>query len=527
MCDFGTRGVLVLVGLQFAVLTGIAALSDGVYHADDLTHFLMARSAWACPANFLDGWGRPGCTTPLALVAALGDADTGWFLARVLNAAMAAACTGLAFQAARLLKIRGPFFAALFTAIQPLFFQLGITTLTELPCALYLGLALVAGLRGRHLASAAWLSLTLVTRHECVVLVGVWGVWWLWARFQGRTTSGRLVLAGALLAWAPLVVNLAGLAVSGQLPWKIFFDVKPSGGGYYGHGLPTTMWINWFLAAGAVPALLAWFGIFVLHRRSGGGLVTGIFLAYLAVHSLFFSLNLFASGGYARFMAVVAMPTAILAARGLEWLRDPVRGRTVRVAWLLAALWILAGVCADLEIGRFLRRYEEASSAWRAGQWGIRALMVLPLVGILLRRRIALVAGSRAFVQGVAGILILVHAVHFGLIVEAPLERRPMEARLVAAAGWVGRTYPDRRVLATSDWVVYGLDLTRRVDMDYHWNEIRRAAAGTLFVCDVHPGDWRLGKGAETVDACARSSGFRMVRLFGDAAGGIGIFEKR
>jgi len=517
----------VLAGVQFAVLTGIAAFSDGVYNADDLTHFLLARSAWASPANFLDGWGRPGCTTPLSLAASLGDVDTGWFLARVLNAAMAATCTVLAFQASRLLKIRGSIFAALLMAIQPLFFQLGITTLTEMPCALYLALALVAGLRERHLVSAAWLSLTFVTRHECVVLAGIWCVWWLRSRARGCMTSHRLVLAGALLAWAPLVVNLAGLVVSGQLPWRIFLEVKPTGSGFYGHGLPTSMGVNWLVAVGPVPALLACFGLFMLHRRLGGGLVTGAFLAYLAVHSLLFSLNLFASGGYFRFMAVVAVPTAILAARGLEWLRDPVRGRTVRVAWLFAGLWILATVCVDLEIGRFLRRYEEASPAWKVARLWIRALIVLPVAGLLLRRWIDLAARSRVFVWSVVVIAILVQAVPFGCFVRAPLKRRPMEARLVASAEWVRRTYPGRRVMATSDWVVYGLDLTRRVDMDFHWNEIQKAPAGTLYVCDVHPGDWRVGLGAETVEVCARSPGFRTLRLFGDLAEGVGIFEKR
>ena len=83
----------VVAGL-FGILALLGLVSDGVYQNDGLTHFVIARNAWRAPANFFDAWGRPGCTTPLALVAACGSPETGMMLARLLNAAMAAVVAG-------------------------------------------------------------------------------------------------------------------------------------------------------------------------------------------------------------------------------------------------------------------------------------------------------------------------------------------------------------------------------------------------------------------------------------------------
>jgi len=515
-----------LVLLQFVLMVGAAALSDGVHHADDLTHFLIARSAWASPANFFDGWARPGCTTPLALVAALGSVDTGWLLARILNGAMAAACAWLAFRAAALMKVERPWTAALFTAVQPLFFMLGYTTLTEIPCALYLALALVFSLRGRVLAAAAMLSLTFVTRHECVALGGVWLLWWAAERARGRLSSGRIVLALAITLWAPVTVNAFGYYFTGLIPFKVFLEVKPSGGDYYGSGHPTTMILNWAVAAGPLLVLLVPFGLVALRRRIGWGLVAGTFLVYLGLHSLFFTFNLFASGGYPRFMTVVAVPAAILAARGLGRLRETGSGREAWVGWMLIGIWVVIAAIMDLELGRRYCAGPDASKGWLVGRWGVRILVASSLLVLAVRRlrgpMTRLPLGGLA-----AGFLVLMHVLHFCVFARIPLKRLERHRQLVAMAHWVADEYPERTVVAASEWAVYGLDLPIRVNLEYPWHRIDSAPAGTLYICDVVPGDWRMGKGARPVAHYVKSPAFRTLRFLEGAGGGIGIFEKR
>src|SRR5262245_4109232 len=59
---------------------------DGVVHADDLTHFLIAKWAWHWPTYLLNDWGRPGFTALYFLPAKLG-----WPACRALSAILSAA----------------------------------------------------------------------------------------------------------------------------------------------------------------------------------------------------------------------------------------------------------------------------------------------------------------------------------------------------------------------------------------------------------------------------------------------------
>jgi hypothetical protein len=519
---------------QLAVLAAGALLSSGVHHEDSLAHFLIARGAWASPANLLDAWGRPGCTAPLALVASIGSPETGLVLARLLNALMAVATTWLTFLAARELGLAWPLLAAALVATQPLFFVLGYSTLTEMPCAFYLAAALVAGLRGRHVQSAAWLSLTLVTRHECVVFAAVWLFWWLAERRRGRLTAGRFLAAVLAVTWAPILVNVAAWMLLGKIPWAVLFEAKPAGGGFYGHGLVTTMATYWMVAAGPLLTVLVPFGLTALRRSRGFGLVAGSFLIYLGVHSLLHTLNLFASGGYPRFLVTVAAPVALLGAAGWGRLVDHARTDRGRVAWLVLALWAAMAVAADVEVGRFVRLrpetsrwWPEASRWWPVGQWIARGALAATLATFLGRRLRRRKEWARFTIRGVIGIAVALHVVNFAVFVRLPLRRTDEQRRMVAAARWTAGRFPDRVVLAWNEWFLFGLDRGRRVDVDFAWNRIEAARAGTLYLCDVAERDYRVDLGARPVDYYRSSPRFREIPLPGAEDGRLGLFEKR
>jgi len=527
MCENDRFWIRCLLLGQLGVLAAGALLSDGVHHDDSLAHFLIARGVWASPANLLDDWGRPGCTAPLSVVAALGSPETGLVLARLLNAVMAVACTGLTYLAARTLGLARPVLAAGLAATQPLFFVLGYSTLTEMPCALYLTAALLAGLRGRALTSALCLSLTFVTRHECVALGAVWVVWWLAERGRGRLTARRMGAAVLALGWAPLLVNGAGWLLLGKLPWAVLLDPKPAGGAFYGRGLVTTMATLWMVAAGPLLTVLVPFGLAALRRSRGFALVAGSFLAYLGVHTVCHALNLFASGGYPRFLVTVTAPVALLGAAGLGRLGDHAREDRGPAAWLTLAWWVAMAVAADVEMGRFFHSHPEASRGWPVGQWIARGIVAVTLAVFLGRRLRGATGWARFTVHGVLAMAVVLHLVNFGLFVRMPLRRTEAQRRMVAAARWTAERFPDREILAWNEWFFFGIDRVRRVDVDYAWNRIEEAPSGALYLCDVAERDHRVALGARPVGYYRSSARYREIPLPGAEDGRLGLFEKR
>ena len=182
--DIGIAVVLAGAGLMTSIAFGLIS-PEGIYHYDDLTHYLFAKWAWKWPAYLLHSWGRPGFTVLYFL-----PAELGWWACRVLSAVLTAISALLAFFVARRLGLRHAWAAVLLAYAQPLFFQLSQTTLTETALAFYLMLAVFLAQRGRWALSAAVLSIGLVTRHEAAVFVPLWA-WFAWRRSTPRYARRR------------------------------------------------------------------------------------------------------------------------------------------------------------------------------------------------------------------------------------------------------------------------------------------------------------------------------------------------
>src|SRR5262245_8867837 len=98
LTDF--RAAQLLLAGCFLATAALGLASDGVYHDDDLTHFLMARWARWFPGYLLHIWGRPGFTIPVAAVAWVNNTTTAWQLARLLSACVTAGSTLIAVHVA-------------------------------------------------------------------------------------------------------------------------------------------------------------------------------------------------------------------------------------------------------------------------------------------------------------------------------------------------------------------------------------------------------------------------------------------
>jgi hypothetical protein len=355
-----------------------ALTSDGVYHDDDMMHYLMARWSWSDPVYLLHDWGRPGFTAPYALVAWIGDYAQGMMASRFLTIAFAGTSAVFASAIAHELGARRAWVAGVLLMLMPLYFRLSFATLTETVCGFYLitGTWLLA--KGRFNWAAVFLAIAPLTRHESVVFLVPVAIYFV---------ARRAWLAVVLLAWAEALWNVLGAKWYWMLPIQRYFQGKPIE--HYGHGgalhyvlmwgsVTTPVLVGLSLAgAGLVVAIVVkrWIG-----ERSGeqaegspvhsgpsvrrwwaklastppseaaGAFVVIGALGMIALQTVLFYRNVFASGGYPRFLVPAGPWLAVLAAVAVDRLIGAVipsdahprgeRGPAIRWAGALMAVGI-------------------------------------------------------------------------------------------------------------------------------------------------------------------------------------------
>lgn len=433
------RGVWLAIGPLFALSVGLGLLSDGAYHDDDLTHFLMARWSRWFPGYLLHIWGRPGLTIPLASVSWIGDSQTAWHLARVLSALATAASAMFAADVAGRIGIRRRWIVVILLYAQPLAMLLSFTTLTENWTALYLIAAVALLYRERLLLGSLVFSCALVSRHEAIILLPLWcGAVWM-----RRVSVGRGVVTLATSLWAPLAHNVAFFLVYDEWPVRVYFEA--TGSTQY---LPTG-WLTYIPQTFyAIPPVLGALAILgggeVLRRRAF--LVVAIPAVFWATQAVLRAFGLFASGGYARFLVSVAPFVALLAAAGLE---SCFRGRRLRAACI---------VCAGLlALGWLAIELECASGRWVPPNWvpGTLRVTASALVLICLAAAFTRADRSRAIVP-LAAVMLMATCLLQIIALVRPL-RLSAEARAVhGLCVWLHREGLGRRPLfATDPWLPY------------------------------------------------------------------------
>jgi hypothetical protein len=250
----GERALLAAAGVAL-VAAGLASPVVPVH--DPWTHFLHLRSALASPEQLLDPWDRPGFT-----LLAAGPAALGIRAARVAAIGIALVTVAATVRAARGLGLARPWLGGALLLAQPDLFGEATSTMTELPFAAALALAIVGAAEERPWLAAAGLGWLGVTRPEGPALAAV-GAALVAARW--RRPGPALAALLPLAAWIA-----AGAAAFGGLDWLL-------GGNPY-HGLVAlrldgdALARSWFfpalwrsqgpglVALEAAGALLAWLG---------------------------------------------------------------------------------------------------------------------------------------------------------------------------------------------------------------------------------------------------------------------------
>lgn len=207
--DPAERGIVALSGLLLAVS---AALSPVAPVHDPWTHYLHLRASLADPRRLLDLWDRPGFTLLAAGPAALGIHAARF--AAILTALVAIAAT---VRSARALGFPRPWLAGALLVAQHDFFGQGTSTMTELPFAAALAIAILGWTEGRPWVVAAGLGWLGITRPEgpAFVALGALALAVRWRR------AGPAIAAGI-----PLLLYVAvGAAVFANPRW--FLDANP------------------------------------------------------------------------------------------------------------------------------------------------------------------------------------------------------------------------------------------------------------------------------------------------------------
>lgn len=460
---------LALATIGFA-LSAIFALNDpdGIVQFDDLTHYLYARWAWTWPAYLLDDWGRPGFTVFYFLPAGLG-----WAACRILSAALSTAAALAAFEIARTLGLRRAWLVIPLVYVQPLFFQLSQTTLTETPMAFYLTLSVMLALQGRWTASAALLSPAFVTRHEAIIFLPLW----LFFAWRSRVSLWRLWP----ILWAPLAVNFLAPFAGVNAPIARLFTPTPST--QYGRGGWLTFFCRSLEAWGPGVTLLAITGFTATARRRGGAIVAATIALYFAAQTNIRALGLYDSGGYARFLVPISPLVAVVALSGWEQLWSLDRERWRRSALIAGNAMLLLWIALERQLVLYAARRDlaaeipELHQAVAVVRWSALALALLAIIVAALSYSRTPRRWPRALMPTALAALILlaVYALCHPL-------RQPAEAAIIAdARSWLAESgLGDREIISANVWLDYVTHRRLPPDRPTVREQIAQATVGTL-----------------------------------------------
>ncbi len=507
------RPILPVILPFFALTVVFGLLSDGVHHDDDLTHYLMARwSAWY-PSYLLHIWGRPGLTVPLAAVSWIGDRETGWHAARLLSAVVTAASALIAARVARRLDVRPEWLVVVVCYLQPLAALLGFTTLTENFAALYLIAAVALFYAGRPFVASAIFSLILVTRHEAAVLVPLW---WI-ALFTKPTKWSQGATAAALSLWAPVVHNVLFFAVFREWPLRIFFQAN--GSTQY---TATTLWAyvpDALLAVTPAIAGFAFIGVVAMLRRRRF-LIPAVAIVFFLTQVIIKWLGVYASGGYGRFMVVIAPFVAILAVAGIDDLRSRLREhrRMIVPAMLFATIWLVGWIAFEDE------RLERKQIWSDESLWLLRGTVAAILVLLIAHQAMVRSGRGRWATRAFAVVLLTTCLIQCACIVH-PLRLGPQVELVQRSVAWLEqRGLADSPFFATNPWFAYFLDLAENPRAHKDATLLASMPVGTIFVWDstYSPSDYhRLSQ-----PDLSHYERLRDFMCLGDAQAQLSVFQK-
>lgn len=309
-----TEPLLVLVYAFIAALT-IHRFNGTGDAGDSISHYLFAKYAPLHPELYFNHWAKP-----VFVLLASPFAQFGFVGIKVFNAIVSGLVLLFSYRCAKKLGYAYPWMTAAFVLGMPLYYILTFSGLTEPLFALFTVAGVYLCLNERYRTAALLLSFMPFVRSEGLVLMGVFGFYFLY-----RRQFWAIVLLGV----GHVIYSIAGYFVYRDLFWVITQIPYARMDSYYGKGNATHFVEQLYYVIGLPIYILLGLGLISLvlplfNRKKRNNtpeeviLIAGGFLAFLGAHTLFWTLGIFHSMGLPRVMLGVAPLMALLAGKGLQ-----------------------------------------------------------------------------------------------------------------------------------------------------------------------------------------------------------------
>ncbi len=320
---------------------------------DHFTHFKLARWSWKYPHLLFNHWGKPLFTILISPFAQLGIN-----YARIFNLLVGLSTAWFSWQLSRELKLKNCWLTVLLVLLTPVYFSLIFSVMTEPLHSLFLVLAVWLFFKNRFAWSAVAISFLPIIRTESVVLIPIF----LFAfGLRKQWKSIPLMVTGFV------IISLAGWCFHNSFWWLITeMPYKGNAAGIYGHGslfhfINSTKGILGFPIAGLfVIGLLVSLWLWIKKDRFKINnrfyyllLVPGIYLTFMAAHSVVWWKGWGNSLGLIRVMGSVAPLAAITALTGFNFLEEKFSRYKKPFLYfeILMLMWMFAMIYSDCRGG--------------------------------------------------------------------------------------------------------------------------------------------------------------------------------
>ncbi len=312
--------ILWLIFFSIAGILTITLYKDGEQQ-DSGYHYLFARWAFRYPDYFVSVWGRPLFTLIYSLPAQLG-----YQIARLSTLIICLLTGWQTYKLSNRLGAPKSAHAIPFLFLQPAFFLISGTVLTEPLFALIMAIVIRIHLSGRLLLASFIASSLIMVRPEGFFVGIIYGFFILLDRKSQAGLASRLVKTlvlgiGMLVWWSTaMIITRDPLWIAHNWPpdWQALGKANGTG----------PIW--WYLVmlpliAGPLllPPFLLGFRHLMAERKFRAGL--SIFFILLCLHSLIFWQGWFGSAGYPRYFVCVSPITAIITMTGWNLVEDKLR----------------------------------------------------------------------------------------------------------------------------------------------------------------------------------------------------------
>jgi hypothetical protein len=306
---------------------------------DSMLHYWNLRRTFTNPSEGLTSWARPVYVLLMFL-----PARGGVFFVRCFTALVT---TILAWQTMRLaddLELPNATMAGPLLAFQPFVFALASDTMTEMPMALGIAVALRLWFARKYALSCLIVSLLPLLRPEGFFIAPVWGLFLLFLPLRPEYPGMvRRILDGSLMATGIVVLLGVCYFVTGDVLYFVHAWSWPAKVAGYGSG---PLWHHFVLWPGYCGVVL--FPLFILgivpSLRKRMALPWAVWGIVILTHTILFWLGAFGAIGLMRILACTAPVTALIMLHGWNWIteRKFYRDAVPLVQWTLPALVVLA-----------------------------------------------------------------------------------------------------------------------------------------------------------------------------------------